>query len=322
MREFFQRAPFFVSLFSIFLLGFSLFFLPDQNSLIAQAHFQTGLVKETDFNLPQPARYPLKKTDLEETILTATAAAILDRQSGVFLYKKEADLALRPASTVKIMTALVSLENYSPFEVLMVPGVNDEGQDMELVEGELITVEALLYGLLVSSANDAARVLAQNYPGGELKFIERMNQKAKDLNLKNSFFTNPTGLDNGNGEMIEKPVSSAKDLAWLADYALGNELFAKIVATKQITLKDPQQRFVHPLFNLNELLWLVPEVKGVKTGWTEEARECLVTLVDQGDGQLIVVVLGSEDRFGETRKLIDWFKSGFEWMEITSLSTH
>jgi D-alanyl-D-alanine carboxypeptidase len=313
-KKFPSKFP--LGFFLLFLFGLSLFLLPSQSALVAQAYSQKSQVKKLGLTLPPPAAYPLKKTDLDEPTLTATAAAILDRRSGVFLFTKNPRQRLLPASTIKMMTALISLEHFSPLEVLMVPAVSAEGQDMKLVPGELITVEALLYGLLVSSANDAAEVLAKNYPGGEAKFVKAMNEKAQSLSLKNSFFSNPTGLDNG-----LRSFSSAQDLAWLADQALENESFTRIVATKSLVLTDPQKRFAHYLYNLNRLLWTVPEVRGIKTGWTEEARECLVTLFNQGDHELIFVVLGSEDRFGETKKLIDWTQNNFNWQALAPLST-
>ncbi|HUW21840.1 MAG TPA: hypothetical protein VMW41_04200 [Candidatus Bathyarchaeia archaeon] len=311
-----KNIPIYFSLFCIFSLNLSFLVIPSQNQSIVQADFNPYSVRNIDFSIPDPARYPIKIGILDEPVLTASGAAVLDRRSGVFLYQKNPDQSLSPASIVKIMTATVALETYSPLEVIMVPKVSDEGQDMKLVEGELITVEALLYGLLVSSANDAAQVLARNYSGGEAKFIEKMNDKTEEIGLKNTFFTNPTGLDNGIPGFAGSSKSSARDLAWLADYALKNEIFAKIVATKKVILKDPQNRFVHPLTNLNELLWTVPGVKGVKTGWTEIAGECLVTYFDQDQRQLITVILGSKDRFGESKRLLDWINADFKWEDL------
>jgi len=115
----------------------------------------------------------------------------------------------------------------------------------------------------------------------------------------------------------EESKTSARDLAWLADQALKNETFTQIIATKAITLRDPQGKYYHPLYNLNQLLWEDPRVKGVKTGWTEKARECLVTLTEQNGHELVYVVLGSTDRFGETRQLINWVENHFRWQEVS-----
>lgn len=307
-----KTLPFSLSLASLSLFGLSLLTLPSQNRLIAPVRYRPGSFRRIEPGLPSLTAYPLPQPDLAEPYLTATAAAVFDRRSGVFLFRKNAAQPLLPASTVKVMTALVSLDHYSLLDVLLVSQVANEGQDMKLIEGEPITVEALLYGLLVSSANDAALVLAQNYPGGEAQFIEAMNQKAAQLHLKNSSFANPTGLDNG-----RQSASSAQDLAWLTNQALKNPTFAQIVSTKKAILQDPQKKFFHPLYNLNELLWDMPEVKGVKTGWTESARECLITFVQKDNQELIFVVLGSEDRFGETRKIIDWVFKNYSWEEVT-----
>ncbi|MFC1790399.1 D-alanyl-D-alanine carboxypeptidase family protein [Patescibacteria group bacterium] len=295
------------------LFGLSLATLSPQSQDLGSIYYQPIAVRQIDFKLSEPALYP-QINSFEEPLLTASGAAILDRQSGVFIYTKNPDQRFLPASTVKIMTALVALENYSPLEVLMVPQVSDEGQDMGLVAGELITVEALLYGTLVSSANDAAMVLSQNYWGGEKNFVSLMNKKAKSLGLKNSFFANSTGLDHLEGK--EKSFSSARDLAWLADYALRSESFAQIVRTKQITLQDPQFRYSHQLYNLNRLLWENPQVVGVKTGWTPEARECLVTAAQDDGKEIILVVLGSEDRFGESQTLLNWVFSQTKWEKV------
>ncbi len=260
--------------------------------------------------LPEPAQYPLSRPDLAEPVLTASAAAILDRDSKVFLYQKNPDELRLPASTTKILTALVALDYYDPKDVIMVSRVSDIGQDMKLQNGELISVEALLYGLLVSSANDAAQILAQGYPGGEVGFVAAMNQKAASLGMERSVFTNPSGLDEGVAS-----YSTAREMVWLADAAMENETFAKIVGTKQMMLESPQGRYFHPLYNLNQLLWTRSEVKGIKTGWTERAGECLVTMAERDGKQLVLVVLGSADRFGESEQLIDWSFENFQWVD-------
>lgn len=308
-----------VSLVCCILFSISLVFLPvSGRDLVAWAYPKPDRVIEVDFSLPEPALYPVFKGE-EEPVLTATAAAVLDRDSGVFLLEKNPHKRLLPASTVKIMTALVVLDHYSLNSVLLVSQVKDEGQTMELKENEMITVEGLLYGLLVSSANDAARVLASNYPGGQEEFVKKMNLKAQELGMKDTYFANSNGLE-GEADRVLPGADSytcAWDLAIMADYALRNETFAKMVATKQLVVKDPLGIHYHPLYNLNELLWKRPEVFGVKTGWTEDARECLVTYAMVKEKKLITVVLGSEDRFGESEQLINWVENNFSWEKVT-----
>lgn len=302
---------------SFFLLGMIFLLLPGQNAYqLTQASQQPAQVQEIEINLPVPALYPVNVTQVTAPFLTAKAVVVMDVDSGVLMYEKNPDIRLLPASTVKIMTALVVLESYNPDKVLVVPPVSYEGQDMELVEGEQITVKNLLYGLLVSSANDAASTLAQNYPGGEKEFIQAMNKKAEELNLENTFFTNPTGMDDEELFTVSLSYTSTLDLARLTGYALQNPIFTQIVATPRIVVTDISGGISHELFNINELLGQLEGIRGVKTGWTEEAGECLVTYTEREGKGIIIVVLGSEDRFGESQALIEWAFANHQWQEL------
>lgn len=243
-------------------------------------------------------------------VLSAESALAVDLDSGMRLYEKNPDSALLPASTTKIVTALVAMNYYPDGLVLTVGDVNVDGQKMGLVSGEEITVNNLLYGLLVFSGNDAAEVLAQNYPGGRDGFIIAMNLKAKELNLTDSYFINPTGLD-GNGLR-----TSARDLVRVSVVAMQNPRFAKIVGTKEKVVTSLDGKIVHKLQNVNELLGEVAGVLGVKTGWTEDARENLVTYVDRNNHKVMIAILGSQDRFGETKEVIDWIFSNYNWKEV------
>jgi D-alanyl-D-alanine carboxypeptidase (penicillin-binding protein 5/6) len=178
---------------------------------------------------------------------------------------------------------------------------------MGLIPGERITVENLLYGSLIHSGNDAAWALADHYPGGEQKFVEAMNAKAKELHLTQSQFTNPVGYDNPNHKM--SPV----DLALLGEAALNNKVIAKMVAIPSITISDVTHTYFHQLKNVNELLGKIPGVGGIKTGWTEEAGENLITLVERSGHRVIIVVLHSQDRFGDTSNLINWIFNNYQW---------
>ena len=181
---------------------------------------------------------------------------------------------------------------------------------MDLVEGEKITVENLLYGVLVHSANDAAYTLAENYPGGFSEFIKAMNQKAKELNLENTHFVNPAGFDDN------KQYTTAKDLARLSIFALENPLIAKMVGTVAITVSDVDYRYFHALTNVNELLGKVSGVAGVKTGWTKNAKENLINLTKKNGHEVLTVVLGSEERFAETEILTNWIFKNYEWKDF------
>ena len=240
-------------------------------------------------------------------LLSAQAVIAVDLDSGVTLYEKNPDLKLLPASTTKIVTSLVALDYYPLEEVLKVQKVNVVGQKMRLVPGEEITAKDLLYGLLVYSANDAAEVLAENYPGGREVFITAMNLKAEELQLENTNFSNPSGLETNNHS------TTARDLVKVAKHAMQNPIFAEIVSTKEKTVKSVNGEITHKLVNINELLGEVEGVLGVKTGWTENARENLVTYIKRGERNVMIVVLGSQDRFGETKELISWIFKNYSW---------
>lgn len=253
---------------------------------------------------------PVLKDKVKYPILSAQAVMAVDLASGVTLYEKDPNKALLPASTTKIVTALVALDTYAPDAVLKVGKLNVVGQKMGLVTGEQLLFSDLLNGLLIYSANDAAEVLASNHPGGRDEFIALMNKKVKDLGLNNTHFSNPTGLDNGSQYV------TARDLLVVAKFAMKNPLFAKIVATKEITVKSIDGKIAHKLVNINKLLGAVDGVLGIKTGWTENARENLVTEVQRDGKKVILVILGSSDRFGETVELIDWIFANYTWEDV------
>lgn len=243
-------------------------------------------------------------------VVSAQGALAVDISSGVTLYEKDADLRLLPASTTKIMTALVALDSYPLDKILKVDGLKIDGQKMGLIKGEEISVENLLYGLLVYSANDAAEILAINYPEGREAFVDTMNKKAKELSLENTNFANPIGFDD------TSHFSTARDMIRLASIAMENPLFSKIVGTKKIEVKSIDGKITHSLTNINTLLGEVPGVLGVKTGWTEGARENLVSFIDRDERKILITILGSQDRFGETKEIIDWIFKSYHWKEM------
>lgn len=259
------------------------------------------------FYIPPASPLPKNSVSIPAPILTAKSSVVMDVPSSVIMYQNYPNLALPQASTTKIMTAIVSLESYLLDDVVTVGDRYWEGQSIKLDVGEQVTVENLLYGLLVYSANDAAEVLAAHYPGGRVKFVEEMNNKAVRLNLKNTHFVNPTGID----EIGQ--YSSALDLARLSAFAIQIPMFSQIVSTKNIVVESIDKKYIYSLSNINTLLFNNPFVKGIKTGWTLLAGECFVGLAEKDGRQVITVVLGSTDRFGETSRLIDWVFNNFVW---------
>lgn len=256
-----------------------------------------------------PASLPVSQHIPPPTV-SARNIFIIDRLSKSVLFSLNADQQIYPASTTKMMTALVALDNYQLANTVTVTQDYKIGQYVGFQPGEILTVEQLLYALLVQSGNDAAEILAENYPGrdslpaGRQAFIDVMNQKAQDIHLTNTHFVNPTGIDE------EGHYSSAADLARLADIALRQPTFSKIVATENAVIST------HVLTNVNQLLGKIPGVLGVKTGFTEGAGQALVTLVDRNGHPVILAVLESKDRFTESAALIDWVYANFKWQSL------
>lgn len=255
---------------------------------------------------------PLRTPDSPEMVeLTAKAALFVDLPSSAVLYKKNPDLPFPPASTTKIMTALVALKNFSLDDIVAVPAgcLSLPGRKMGLEEGEKITVENLLYGLLVSSASDAACSLSRHKGLTTEEFVNSMNEEARRLGASSTHFSNTVGLDEVDGDHY----STASDLLKITKEALRNETLRRIVATGAINVSSVDKVYWHSLSTTNDLLGTLPGITGVKTGWTEKARGCLVSSYSRGGHEILGVVLGSEDRFGETEAALEWIFRVYRW---------
>lgn len=227
--------------------------------------------------------------------ISAGSSILLDAQTGRVLYEKNAHQRSLIASTTKIMTALVICEQCNVLDRVRIPkeAVGIEGSSMYLREGEILTIQELLYGLMLHSGNDAATALAI-YCGGTVEgFAELMNDKARSLNMKNSHFVNPHGLDN------PEHYSTAEDLAVLAAYAMENPIFAKTVSSKSVTIGKRH------LTNHNKLLWQVEGAEGVKTGYTKAAGRILVSSVSRQGRRLIAVTINAPDDWRDHKILYD-----------------
>jgi D-alanyl-D-alanine carboxypeptidase (penicillin-binding protein 5/6) len=291
--------------FLFFLLLIFVFGQTNQEEVVS--HLPVFKNRSGYLSLSELTKIPLNQTGVEAPDLTAQSALVIDYDSGSVLYQKNAQATHLPASTTKIMTALIALDSYDLNQVLTVPELDYEGQDIKLQLGEQLTLENLLYALLVASANDAAETLAANYPGGRAAFIAAMNQKAQDLSLDNTHFVNPTGFDESG------QYTTPFELIKLAKELLSHPLLAQIVATQKTEVYNLDRTIVHPVTNVNQLLGQVAGLKGVKTGWTSNAGECLTTYVERDGERIMTAVLGSEDRFGETKALINWVYNNFVW---------
>jgi D-alanyl-D-alanine carboxypeptidase (penicillin-binding protein 5/6) len=242
---------------------------------------------------------------------SASAIYVMDVHSGSILFEKNSQSARYPASTAKMMTALVARKVF-PLEKKLT--VKQEafttGTTAKLILGEQLTVSELLHALLIPSGNDAAFIFANNHPLGYSGFVNDMNTLAEQLHLDDTHFGNPSGLD------VQKQTATAHDLAILAKELMKDKILREIVGTKNYTATDVTGKFKHPLQNTQELLGVVDGVVGIKTGTTEFAGENLITEVDREGHPVIIVVLGSLDRYGETKNIIDWVFDHYEWKEI------
>ncbi len=238
--------------------------------------------------------------------ISAKKAVLLDGQTGRVLYSRNADEKSLIASTTKIMTALVVCEQCNVLDRVRIPkeAVGIEGSSLYLKEGEVLTVQELLYGMMLHSGNDAATALAI-YCGGTVEgFAELMNDKARKLGLKNSHFVNPHGLD------APEHYSTAYDLAVLAAAAMENPIFAKTVSAKTVTIGN------RPLRNHNKLLWQVEGADGVKTGFTKAAGRILVSSAVQQGRRLICVTINDGNDWVDHKTLYD---DGFRRYQVYKL---
>lgn len=235
-------------------------------------------------------------------VLTAKAAFLVESTTGLTLFESNADGLLPPASITKILTAILALENYQLDETIVVPTqcVGLEGTLIGLQAGEVWTVEEMLYGMLVPSASDATCALASRV-SQVTDYVAAMNLRAQALGLNSTRFANPIGLED------PEHRSNARDLVALGRLAMQDPVIRKIVSTKEIDLHGRK------IVSTNELLGQLEGLVGVKTGFTAEAGECLLFAVERGERKILGVVLGSEDRFGEAKKLIDWVYQTHLW---------
>lgn len=227
--------------------------------------------------------------------VSARRAYAVDAVSGRVLYEKNPTERSLIASTTKIMTALIVCEQCNVLDRMRIPkeAVGIEGSSMYLKEGEVLTLQELLYGLMLSSGNDAAVALAI-YCGGTVEgFAELMNDKAHNLGLTGTHFENPNGLDSPGH------YSTAKDLGTLAAYAMENPIFAKTVSTKTIQAGGRMLR------NHNKLLWLLEGADGVKTGYTRAAGRTLVSSASRAGRRIVAVTLDAPDDWNDHKKLLE-----------------
>lgn len=295
---------------------FKLFFLALLTIFIPISILADDEIFEDDFlisNITQEVASSLS----DEPSINARHAIIFDRHSKKAIFSKKASENCKMASTTKIMTALVVIENSNLNEIVEISSKasSTSGSRLGLSKNDKISVKHLLYGLMLKSGNDAAVALAENTGKNVENFALMMNSKAKEIGLLNTNFVTPHGLD------AKNHYTTALDLAILTDYALENETFSKIVKTKSYTVlinNNPKK-----ISNTNELLENFEGIYGVKTGFTNGANRCLVTSCKRNNLDFICIVLGCDtkkDRTKDSIKLLNYAFNNFTLINLKDLA--
>lgn len=292
-------------------------------SVLADWQLQREKLVYSTQMMPVPLWHPPQATDFASPLtqeamlanLTATSAAVIDLDSSTILLAKNGTEKLLPASTSKLMTAIIARELFQLDEVVTVnepPAVN--GAAITFHQGEQLTMDSLIQALLIQSGNDAALIIANHHPKGEAGFVREMNLKAQALNMTNTHFQNVIGFDH------PEHYSTAIDLALLSREAMKDEVIRAIVRQPRTLITDITGMRQHFLYSTNLLLAQDPTVVGIKTGTTEGAGEVLITQVEREGRRILIVVMGSADRYLDTKELIEWTYSHYQWVEFEDLN--
>lgn len=290
-------------LFLLFLLVVSGFFII--NPIFSNKTSFVSPVNENHFSLNQWFPKQVLGISAGAPVISAKSAFFVETSSGEVLYEKNSHEKLPIASLVKVMTVLVSLEHKQMDDKFTVSqrASEVEPDEMILLPNEKLTLKELLYGIFLVSANDSAEVLAEGVTENRQEFIKLMNEKAKQLGMKDTFFANPTGLDEDSGNSF----SSTYDLAILTRYLIKNyPEIINISETYHIYLPASDEHQDYEMYSGINLVTTYPGVVGFKTGYTPEAGMTLITLARKNGHEVIGVLLGSESRRDEAKELLDY----------------
>ena len=248
----------------------------------------------------------------QEPYISADAAVLMDARTGQVLFAKNPHKKRPPASTTKIMTALLALELGDPDEIVTVsPGAAAVGESsIYLDAGEKLKLSDLVFGALLKSGNDACAAIAEHIGGSIEGFAALMNKKAYAIGARHTHFVNPHGL------RAKGHFTTAYDLGLIAVHALMNAKFGEIVSTREQTIDWYGKSWDRKLKNTNKLLWQYHWADGVKTGTTREAGQCLVSSASKDSRRLVAVVLKSGDRYGDTVRLFEYGFANFEFRQV------
>lgn len=245
----------------------------------------------------------------------ASSSILIEAGSGAILFAKDPEARRAPASTTKMMTAIVAIERGKLDQVIQVSprAAGTPGSSLWLRAGDRITLWELLKGMMLHSGNDGSMAVAEGVAGSVERFVDWMNIKAKEIGALKTSFRNPHGL------RAPSHYTTAMDLALIARYGLTNKYFAELVRQKTGTLRFADRGMEMPLSNTNRLLWYLEGADGVKTGTTNEAGHCLVSSATRDGKQLIAVVLNSGDRWDDSARLLEY---GFRGFSIIKAARH
>lgn len=325
LKTFFKNSHFFFGLLFLFLLALLVFLpaklpqstLPNQPTGFNQV---LGSQNSKSISLPKIVAPPyLINNPSSFPSISATSYEVYDRESRMEILGLNQHQKIATASLTKLLTAIVGLKNLELGDVVEIKEPVINGSNMGLKAYEKIYFENLLWGLLLPSGNDAAYAIAQAAGAiigdnidpkiSEQAFITAMNNEAQFLNLFESQFANPAGLD----EIDHSNFSTAFDLARLGDYAIRFPIIASIVQTPTATVYSTDKKISHQLLNTNDLLGKIQGVIGIKTGTTPASGQSIILNVNRAGHEVIFVILGSKDRDSDARKLIEWVFGNYRW---------
>ncbi|TSC74714.1 MAG: D-alanyl-D-alanine carboxypeptidase [Parcubacteria group bacterium Gr01-1014_44] len=282
-------------------------------ALASSSRSGSGFDLQTAFVLPisEPTYFPIRNTEIAPPELSAKSFLVYDTQNDKIIFSKDDGRALPVASLTKLLSAIIIFENLDPQDIIEITpesfNVDGEGADFHLQEQ--FYLKDLLGALLVKSSNDAAAAIALKVERktGQ-KFIDLMNQKALQIGLERSNFLDPAGLN-------DEGYSTARDLLRLIRYFKGYPELWRLLGLGSLDIFSADRKFSHHFTSTNKLFGVLPNLTGGKTGYTDGALGCMIleeNLPEQSSS-LIVIVLGSNDRFGEIQKLVNWSKLAFRW---------
>jgi len=261
--------------------------------------------------ISEPNYLPVLVSEIEQPILAAKSAGSYDTRSGRFLFSKSIRTRLPIASLTKIMTSLVVLEYLDINDTMKVSAkaIRVDGEKQTLYLNEELSVLSLMKLMLIAASNDAAYALAQYFKEKTgMDLVEKMNEKARLLQMSESYFLDPAGLN-------DEAYSTVEDMIKLVRGALDRDLIWNITTEKRVSVKSVDGKIEHDVENTNQLFGVIQNVAGGKTGYTDVALGAMILIVyvSEKNDKIISIVIGSNDRFGDIKKMIDWMKKAYSW---------